>query len=167
MTLPATPGWRSGQRLCLFARSAWFTFARAPRRCRQNGPVRSPAARGRADQPGLPDDMLADVLPALDAARVQRWCATRVPERAQHQVRGECDVTPRHITIIERRASWPEDSRVGVDPLSDRGCATPAPPTSWSLYWRDRNLRFHAYDRTAPSPTVEIRDERPLPSRNG
>ena len=25
----------------------------------------------------------------------------------------------------------------------------------WSLWWRDRNLRFHAYDRVAPSATVE------------
>ena len=25
----------------------------------------------------------------------------------------------------------------------------------WSLLWRDRNLRFHAYDRVPPSATVE------------
>lgn len=24
-----------------------------------------------------------------------------------------------------------------------------------SLYWRDRNLRFHAYDLAAPTPSVE------------
>ncbi len=27
--------------------------------------------------------------------------------------------------------------------------------TTWSLYWRDRNLRFHKYDRLAPSPRVD------------
>jgi hypothetical protein len=26
---------------------------------------------------------------------------------------------------------------------------------SWALYWRDRNLRFHVYDRLAPSSGVE------------
>lgn len=26
---------------------------------------------------------------------------------------------------------------------------------SWALYWRDRNLRFHVYDRVAPSSGVE------------
>jgi hypothetical protein len=26
---------------------------------------------------------------------------------------------------------------------------------SWSLYWRDRNLRFHVYDLLAPSPLVD------------
>ena len=24
----------------------------------------------------------------------------------------------------------------------------------WSLYWRDRNLRFHRYDQLPPSPRV-------------
>ncbi|MGH3610881.1 MAG: DUF3024 domain-containing protein [Pseudonocardiaceae bacterium] len=25
----------------------------------------------------------------------------------------------------------------------------------WSLYWRDGNLRFHAYDRVAPTASIE------------
>ncbi len=58
---------------------------------KDNDPVRLAVAGGRADQPGWPDDMLADVVPALDVARVQRWCGARVPERARHQVRVECD----------------------------------------------------------------------------
>jgi hypothetical protein len=49
-------------------------------------------------------------LPELDVARVQRWCAARVPEHARHQVRVECDVAPRHLTIVERRAPWREDA---------------------------------------------------------
>ena len=48
-------------------------------------------------------------LPELDVARVQRWCAGRVLEHALHQVRVECEVAPRHLTIIERRAPWRED----------------------------------------------------------
>jgi hypothetical protein len=100
--------------------------------------------------------MLADVLPALDVARFQRWCAARVPERARHQVRVECDEAPRHLTIIERRAPWTDDSEAEWTrhPIA-RLHYTSTTTTSWSLYWRDRNLRFHLYDRTAPSPTVE------------
>ena len=44
------------------------------------------------------------VLLDLDVARVQRWCAARVPEHARHQVRVECAIAPRHLTLIERRA---------------------------------------------------------------
>ena len=48
-------------------------------------------------------------LPELDVARVQRWCAARVPEHALHQVRVECQIAPRHLTIVERRAPWREE----------------------------------------------------------
>lgn len=48
-------------------------------------------------------------LPGLEVARVQRWCAARVPERARHQIRVECHLAPRQLTIIGRRAPWRED----------------------------------------------------------
>ena len=48
-------------------------------------------------------------LPELDVARVQRWCAARIPEYARDQVRVECELAPRHLTIIERRAPGRED----------------------------------------------------------
>ncbi len=95
------------------------------------------------------------MLPTLDVARVQRWCAARVPERARHQVRLECDEAPQHLTIIERRAPWPEDSGTEWTRVPIARLRYTSATTSWSLYWRDRNLRFHAYDRAAPSPTVE------------
>ena len=86
-------------------------------------------------------------LPDLDVVRVQRWCAARVPEHARHQVRLECQVAPRHITIVERRAPWRED-------LGPEWTSTPiarlrytTADMSWTLYWRDRNLRLHFYDR--------------------
>jgi hypothetical protein len=48
-------------------------------------------------------------LPEPDVARVQRWCAARVPEHARHQVRVECQLAPRHLTIVERRAPWRDE----------------------------------------------------------
>jgi hypothetical protein len=83
-------------------------------------------------------------LPELDVARVQRWCAGRVPEPARHQVRVECQAAPRHLTIVERRAPWRED--FGAYTAADK---------SWTLYWRDRNLRFHLYDLLAPPHQVD------------
>lgn len=59
-------------------------------------------------------------LPELDVARVQRWCAARVPEHARHQVRVECELAPRHLTSVERRAPWVRTSGAGMDRLSDR-----------------------------------------------
>jgi hypothetical protein len=41
-----------------------------------------------------------------------------------------------------------------MDELSDRPGYTAAEKT-WTLYWRNRNLRFHTYEPLAPSHRVE------------
>jgi hypothetical protein len=93
-------------------------------------------------------------LPELDVARVQRWCAARVPEHARHQVRVECQVTPRHLTILERRAPWHAESGPEWTSLPIARLRYTAADKSWTLYWRDRNLRFHLYDPLPPSHQV-------------
>src|SRR3712207_109512 len=93
-------------------------------------------------------------LPELDVVRVQRWCAERVPERARHQVRVECDVAPGHLTIVECRAPWQGgDAEWTRFPIA-RLRYTKVSKT-WTLYWRDRNLCFHRYDRIGPAAGVE------------
>lgn len=94
-------------------------------------------------------------LPELDVARVRRWCAARVPEHARHQVRVECEIAPRHLTILERRAPWHEDLGPEWTSLPIARLRYTAADKSWTLYWRDRNLRFHNYDPLAPSQRVE------------
>jgi Protein of unknown function (DUF3024) len=94
-------------------------------------------------------------LPELDVARVQRWCAARVPEHARHQVRIECELAPRHLTIVERRAPWREDFGPEWTSFPIARLRYTAASKSWTLYWRDRNLRFHLYDLLPPSRTVE------------
>jgi Protein of unknown function (DUF3024) len=99
--------------------------------------------------------MPAQGLPDLDVARVRRWCDQRVPAYARDQIRMDCDVAPRHLTILECRPPWREDfgpewTRFPIARLR----YTKASKT-WSLFWRDRNLQFHEYDRIAPSPRVE------------
>jgi hypothetical protein len=94
-------------------------------------------------------------LPELDIARVQRWCAARVPEHARHQVRVECQVAPRHLTIVERRAPWREDSGPEWTSFPIARLRYTAAGNSWTLYWRDRNLRFHIYNQLAPSNRVD------------
>ena len=92
---------------------------------------------------------------SLDIARVQRWCAARVPEHARHQVRVECQIAPRHLTIVERRAPWREDLGPEWTSFPIARLRYTAADKTWTLYWRDRNLRFHIYDLLAPSNQVE------------
>jgi hypothetical protein len=94
-------------------------------------------------------------LPELDVARVRRWCEQRVPAHVRDQVKVECDAGPRHLTIVECRPPWRRD--VGAEwtrfPIA-RLRYTKA-TGQWSLYWRDHHLRFHVYDRIAPSPHID------------
>jgi len=94
-------------------------------------------------------------LPEMDVARVQRWCAARVPEHARHQVRVEVQVAVRHLTIVERRAPWREDLGPEWTSLPIARLRYTATEKSWILYRRDRNLRFHRYDPLSPSNRVD------------
>lgn len=98
------------------------------------------------------------MIPELDLARIRRWVAglnADLPPRAQGQIRYELDLTDRTATILECRPPWrPDDSsewtRFPIARLrytKSRG--------EWSLYWRDRNLEFHEYDRAPPTPHVD------------
>ncbi|MEO3939227.1 DUF3024 domain-containing protein [Dermatophilaceae bacterium Soc4.6] len=93
-------------------------------------------------------------VPELDVARVQRWCRARVPDRVRDQVRIEVDVAPRHLTVVECRAPWAGDSTEWTRHPLARLRYTQS-TGRWSLYWRDRNLRFHAYDLVPPTRQLE------------
>jgi hypothetical protein len=92
-------------------------------------------------------------LPELDIARVHRWCAARVSARVRHQVRVECQVAPRHLTIVERRPPWREDYGPEWTSFPIARLRYTAASKSWALYWRDRNL--HLYDLLAPSNRID------------
>ena len=94
-------------------------------------------------------------LPETDVARVQRWCTTRVPEHALHQVRVECEIAPRHLTVVERRAPWREDFGSEWTSVPIARLRYTAATKTWTLLWRDRNLRFHIYDPLPPSRSVQ------------
>jgi Protein of unknown function (DUF3024) len=94
-------------------------------------------------------------LPELDVARVRRWCDQRVPDTVRDQVRVECEVAARHLTIVECRPPWREDMGTVWTRFPIARLRYSKGSRSWALYWRDRNLRFHVYDRVAPSSRVE------------
>lgn len=93
-------------------------------------------------------------LPELDVARVRRWCDNRVPEHVRGEVRVECEIASRYLTIVECRPPWRPD--LGSDwtrfPIARLRYTKTS--NQWSLYWRDRHLRFHLYDLIEPSPHV-------------
>jgi hypothetical protein len=94
-------------------------------------------------------------LPETDVARVQRWCRARVPEHVRDEVRVEADVAERHLTIVECRPPWRADFGSEWTRFPIARLRYTKGTRLWSLYWHDRNLKFHEYDRVPASASVE------------
>jgi hypothetical protein len=43
--------------------------------------------------------------------RIRKWCDARVPESLWDQLRVECDISERHVTIVETRPPWDGSDR--------------------------------------------------------
>ena len=94
-------------------------------------------------------------LPDLDVARIKRWCEGRVPRSAQNEVRVEFEVADLSVTIVERRAPWPDDPNPLWTRFPVARLQFSSGTQTWSLFWRDRYERYHTYERLPASPTVQ------------
>lgn len=94
-------------------------------------------------------------LPELDLARIRAYCDQKVPARYRAEARVEMAVRGTSVTIFDCRPPWhpslTEWSRVPIAQLRyDRGTG------QWTLYWADRNSRWHLYDDIEPGSVVEL-----------
>lgn len=98
-------------------------------------------------------------LPELTRRQVERelseFCDIRVPASARDQVRLEYEIRGDSATIVERRVPWrrlsPDEpwTRLAIAQLR-----FDTAERTWTLYWRDRNERWHPYELIEPSPTI-------------
>lgn len=96
----------------------------------------------------------------LAVAKVERFCRQRVPPEALYQVRLEVEVNRKAITIVERRAPWRPDYGPAWSRFPIARFRYTTTTGLWTLYWRDRNLKFHRYDLLEPTASLdEILDE--------
>jgi len=98
------------------------------------------------------------MIPDLDLARVQRWIDARnaeIPFDARDEIRYEIDVADRMITVLECRPPWRED--LGPEWTRFPTCRFRYTKVrkQWSLYWRDRHLKFHECDLVAPNLHID------------
>jgi hypothetical protein len=99
--------------------------------------------------------MVTGGLPELDVARVQRWCAAQVPEHARGEIRIECDIAPRHLTICECRRPWREDFGPDWTRFPIARLHYTKTTGLWALYWCDRHSKFRRYRFLDPSPSLQ------------
>jgi hypothetical protein len=96
-------------------------------------------------------------VPEQDLARVRQWIEERnrrTRRRGRDQVRVDLDVDARSVTVVECRPPW--DPSAGADwtrfPIARLRYTKLR--REWTLYWRDRNERFHRFTPVPASNDV-------------
>lgn len=95
-------------------------------------------------------------LPELLKARVEQqlaaYCERKVPIQARHQVRLEHEIRGTTVTLTEARAPFDGSERWTQTPIAQ--CRFDPETKLWSLYCRDRNIRWHPYRYAEPARDI-------------
>jgi DUF3024 family protein len=90
-------------------------------------------------------------IPDIDLQRIKRFCADESPVEFAHQLRVVHTVRGNSVTLAESRPPWDGIGTEWIDvPFAQLRYSTQS--TNWSLYWADRNSKWHPYDEIAPGP---------------
>jgi hypothetical protein len=72
-------------------------------------------------------------------------------------MRVDADVGGRSVTIVDCRPPWDGEGDWTRQPLAQLRYDLDS--TLWSLYWADRNSRWHRYDDLEPGPIGDLLEE--------
>jgi hypothetical protein len=97
-------------------------------------------------------------LPDLDLARIHRYCDSRVPAHLRDEARVHATHRGKNVTIYDcrppRHPELKEWSRVPIAQLR-----YDAEHKHWTLYYADRNSRWHRYDLIDPGTVDQLLEE--------
>lgn len=96
---------------------------------------------------------LAELTKRLVVKQVSEYCEGRVPAHARHQVRMSYEVRGNSVTLLELRRAFADPSQwieikiaqLRYDPDVQQ----------WSLFWSDRNERWHRYEHLRPQKNLD------------
>lgn len=91
-------------------------------------------------------------LPTSDLERIRAYCDERVPGELADQVRVEARAKGQSVTIVESRPPWRGERGPGWTEVRIAQLRHDARLGRWSLYWSDRNERWHRYEESYPGP---------------
>jgi hypothetical protein len=97
-------------------------------------------------RPAVPDTALA---------AVRRYCDNKIPAQHRDEVRVECGIRGRAITIYECQPPW--HPNLGSHWTRQRVAQLRYDPDGhhWRLYYADRNSRWRYYDMAEPTPRLD------------
>lgn len=93
-------------------------------------------------------------LPDTDVHRIRRWAEQHSPGEVRSQVWVELDFTNTTVTVFECRPDWRPEEGLPPSRHPVARCRWNNDVKEWTLYWRDRNLRFHVWPGLQPQPTI-------------
>ncbi|MGP9489201.1 DUF3024 domain-containing protein [Glutamicibacter sp. 287] len=93
------------------------------------------------------------MIPEPELACVRMWCAQQIPESVHDRLQLVCEEAPHHVTILESRPPWDGRGDWIRSPIARLRYVSST--GLWSLYWRDRNLKFHKYEMLGPTAAVQ------------
>lgn len=98
-------------------------------------------------------------VPDLDLARIRAYCEAKTPRALRAEMRVEARVRGNSVTVLECRPPWPEGAGDWTRAPLAQLRYNPA-MRSWTLYWADRNDRWHLYELIdADQPVQRLIDE--------
>ena len=100
----------------------------------------------------------ANVISESDLELLRSWAQKHSPEHLKHELRIDLEIKPRQITVVDSRPLWRGTQGEWISvPVARMTYSTAG---LWTLYWPDRNSRFHRYGDLAPTPYLsEVLDE--------
>jgi hypothetical protein len=80
------------------------------------------------------------------------FCQLRVPQGAREQYRLEFRIRGNTVTLYECHAPWRSGQAWSRMPSAQ--FRFDPDELAWTLYWADRNGRWHLYDNVVPTPDL-------------
>jgi len=84
---------------------------------------------------------------------VSQYCEKKVPAHLRDKLQVTYQIQKNEVCIFEKRPIWNNPSEWGEYPVAKMRCTLST--RLWSLFWRDRNQKWHHYDRIPPSKQLE------------
>jgi hypothetical protein len=86
--------------------------------------------------------------------QLQAFCEKRIPPDIRHQLNMTFEFRGNSVTLIENRPYWKDPSQ--WTHLAIAKFRYYPSNGQWTLYWADRNSRWHLYPEVEPTPHFEI-----------
>lgn len=92
---------------------------------------------------------------ALVAKKLDAFLGRRVPPKVADKIQLAYTFRGNSVTITEHRAPWMEGSTEWTSSAIAKFRYNPK-AGMWTLYRRDRNCRWHVYDRLPPTKDLDL-----------